>query len=900
MKNESLFFTDKTNIGAQHVPVDSKKFREGGLIAPNGKPSKLTPTQYKLVRTPEFKAWFGDWENDPENASKVVDSNGEPLVVYHGTNQDFSTFDLKTAGKRFNEEHNTTSDSGDYGMWGVGFYFSPIKKFSQHYGSKVMKLFLNIRNPFVRDPNITGTDSEFQPARGKDASLKLREEILSKGYDGVIHIERSQKEPAPIMQIVSFYPNQIKLSDGTNTTFDPNNDDIRFEEGGTVLLAPNGKPSNLTPEQYKLVRTPEFKAWFGDWENDPEDASKVIDENGEPLVVYHGSPKKFSTFKGFGHWFTSKKEITNNYGKKKYEVFLKVINPFEISPLSGWDFKSKYKWEDEGGFYDNLPNNINWVVKNSNQIKLADGTNTTFDSNNPDIRFKDGGSIDNEKIVCHNCGWSWKVEDGGDDLYECHRCGCDNTDDYSNQFAGGGNIDINEPFNVNGKTLAERVRILVKQLYPDYKWSVTSSYNKLDVYLLEADFDPFTAKWKEEHPDRELYYNVDDRDFETYNRENNAKITDRAVEVFKPIRDYINKFVYNRNADDPYADYVDYNVYEYTYIGKWDKPYKQVEPKAGKKKPKAPAPPTKALPFKMGDILALSQDKLNSYSSLMAQELSEYYYEVAESINPFSRYFIRFNGENDSETITVEVLDLLEKYVKATKPLFKKGDLVVLKNMPTKPSKVEHRSYFQQNAVKYGSPEKKFLLSGMYWNYKLESGTYADEGELELYKPTATQTPNDVFSIQNIVSKTQWSEGLKKTMIQDFVNSAYENVTPLIGADVRETSKNIENKVDGFSSGKNTYLQANYLADLIHILIDSGNVPFSEPTTENTFIDYLKANNERANEISKELELTTSLALFVMGSKDIANLDSKKYAELMEEFLNKFPKINQDDSTNAN
>jgi hypothetical protein len=33
------------------------------------------------------------------------------------------------------------------------------------------------------------------------------------------------------------------------------------------LLAPNGKPSNLTPEQYKLVRTPEFKAWFGDWEN---------------------------------------------------------------------------------------------------------------------------------------------------------------------------------------------------------------------------------------------------------------------------------------------------------------------------------------------------------------------------------------------------------------------------------------------------------------------------------------------------------------------------------------------------------------------------------------------------------------------------------------------------------
>ena len=33
----------------------SEKFADGGLIAPNGKRSNLTPEQYKLVRTPEFK-----------------------------------------------------------------------------------------------------------------------------------------------------------------------------------------------------------------------------------------------------------------------------------------------------------------------------------------------------------------------------------------------------------------------------------------------------------------------------------------------------------------------------------------------------------------------------------------------------------------------------------------------------------------------------------------------------------------------------------------------------------------------------------------------------------------------------------------------------------------------------
>lgn len=72
---------------------------------------------------------------------------------------------------------------------------------------------------------------------------------------------------------------------------------------GAPRLAPNGKPSNLDARQWAHVRTPEFKAWFGDWEkhalaenpvgslwSDP-DVSKIVDENGEPRVVYHGAEK---------------------------------------------------------------------------------------------------------------------------------------------------------------------------------------------------------------------------------------------------------------------------------------------------------------------------------------------------------------------------------------------------------------------------------------------------------------------------------------------------------------------------------------------------------------------------------------------------------------------------------
>ena len=132
-----------------YLIVDSQKdetFADGGLIAPNGKPSNLTPEQYKLVRTPEFKSWFGDWENDPENASKVVDENGEPLVVYHGTSEDFSIFDKNKLAKQ------TEAD-----LSYLGFFFTDSKKVAVGFtkenffenkkrkGAKVLQCFLNIR-----------------------------------------------------------------------------------------------------------------------------------------------------------------------------------------------------------------------------------------------------------------------------------------------------------------------------------------------------------------------------------------------------------------------------------------------------------------------------------------------------------------------------------------------------------------------------------------------------------------------------------------------------------------------------------------------------------------------------------------------------------------------------------
>jgi hypothetical protein len=102
-----------------------------------------------------------------------------------------------------------------------------------------------------------------------------------------------------------------------------------FKERNDKNLAPNGKPSNLTTEQYKLVRTPQFKAWFGDWEKDPQNASQVLDDNGEPLVVYRGdisSSKKGNIFKtGFNRLkFIRKDRLPNDY-------FFYFIDKFHVA-----------------------------------------------------------------------------------------------------------------------------------------------------------------------------------------------------------------------------------------------------------------------------------------------------------------------------------------------------------------------------------------------------------------------------------------------------------------------------------------------------------------------------------------------------------------------------------------
>ncbi|MFA7319087.1 MAG: hypothetical protein WC022_00590 [Parcubacteria group bacterium] len=68
-----------------------------------------------------------------------------------------------------------------------------------------------------------------------------------------------------------------------------------WEENG-FLITKEGLPSKLEREYYELVRTGDFKKWFGDWEDhsDDQEVSKMIDpDTKEPKVFYRGDKSRF-------------------------------------------------------------------------------------------------------------------------------------------------------------------------------------------------------------------------------------------------------------------------------------------------------------------------------------------------------------------------------------------------------------------------------------------------------------------------------------------------------------------------------------------------------------------------------------------------------------------------------
>jgi hypothetical protein len=141
--------------------------------------------------TPEQAEFFKD--------SKVRDADGNLLVVYHGTAEQFNTFDMS---------------KGRANMDIQGAFFSPWEHDAKGYGSSVKAYYLNVSNP-ANGGTVYKALNKF---KGEDkAGIKAREYLKSLGYDGA-NVEGEE--------YIAFYPEQIKLTTNKNPT---QNVDIRYD-----------------------------------------------------------------------------------------------------------------------------------------------------------------------------------------------------------------------------------------------------------------------------------------------------------------------------------------------------------------------------------------------------------------------------------------------------------------------------------------------------------------------------------------------------------------------------------------------------------------------------------------------------------------------------------------------
>lgn len=225
------------------------------------------------VGSEEFRRWFGD--------SKVVDEAGRPLVVYHGTRQDFNAF----------EPNIRKTD-----QLGFGIHFAEDRSFAARYSEddtvarkgkspRVIPVFLSLQNPLKADRLVREGEPDFDLARRiagsklfttKDENgipsawlqnaidvgppARAQAAIREAGYDGVEY-EARIGALAPGLRgasisgrsrsFIAFGPTQIKSAIANNGQYDAANPDIRYS-----LNAPLGQrvPNPPPPVMANIVQ----------------------------------------------------------------------------------------------------------------------------------------------------------------------------------------------------------------------------------------------------------------------------------------------------------------------------------------------------------------------------------------------------------------------------------------------------------------------------------------------------------------------------------------------------------------------------------------------------------------------------------------------------------------------
>lgn len=148
---DQLFEQSFTPIQHEYNDVKVTQGQEGDFFTPNGQPSQLSEQLNEIIRTQQFKDWFGDWQltymykqagDTDTDCSVVLTENFEPKLFYHGTGQAFSYFKFDKFPAAY------FAANPDYSK-----FFANLHGGDEGY---VIPFFLNVRNPL--DLTLFGTE----------------------------------------------------------------------------------------------------------------------------------------------------------------------------------------------------------------------------------------------------------------------------------------------------------------------------------------------------------------------------------------------------------------------------------------------------------------------------------------------------------------------------------------------------------------------------------------------------------------------------------------------------------------------------------------------------------------------------------------------------------------------
>ena len=346
-----------------------------------------------ITQSKQFIRWFGDWQNSPAKASKVVDNNGEPLVLYHQTEKEFTTFDTKQKGSgEFDSEMPT------------GIFMKPTNSDIGVGGNIQMPLYASIKNPLTvnnrselvnfYDKNVQGytkaksaidsvneeykvkfneemkreneeyqklwnakkngeiSEEEYQKSISRDALDEIMEEWENKvneasrnakaliddyfknsNYDGVIVNNDVGSFGRSTKTFIAFENTQVKSATDNIGTFDGNNPDIRYSLDEDYDVT--DEKAGAIHDTLNFSIDDEYDDLFDFSGNDEQhiDFDKAIDKSNPELTIeqiYHHSARNVKEGLIAGKGIKPEK-------KKIYNMVKSVMRSYHINPNAEMD-----------------------------------------------------------------------------------------------------------------------------------------------------------------------------------------------------------------------------------------------------------------------------------------------------------------------------------------------------------------------------------------------------------------------------------------------------------------------------------------------------------------------------------------------------------------------------------